>query len=151
MKPSIVVKLSALKGDRTTSKAQAMITDAIPWTPSWLLDLMAEYPLANATFSLDDHDDMSGLGVEMKWLSAEDILDEAVNAYPGIAAARYRYIPVGECLLGTGDPYFVKADAEPSPIYRIPHGAVRGDDLELLQIEVVSPSVEAFFELALAT
>lgn len=110
---------------------------------------MAEYPLANSNLTLEESADESGLGVVMRWLLASDVIDEAQNAYPGIAASRNGYFPVGECLLGTGDPYFIRSGSGESGLYRIPHTAV--DENGILvedRIERVSPSVEAFLRNA---
>jgi hypothetical protein len=147
----LIAKLLVLPGVKTSRDELSSLTSAIPWTPIWLLDLMEKYPLASCSFSIEDTDDMSGLGVEMQWLSADGIIDEATNAYPGIAAARHQYIPIGVCLVGTGDPYFIRAEAQPSMVYRIPHSAVREDELNIDGIECVAPSLLEFLEVALRT
>lgn len=137
----------ALSGRRASEDELTLLKTAVPWTPDWLAELMTRFPLSNTIFSISDSDDESGLGVEMRWLSATAIVDEATNAYPGIVAARHLYLPIGECLAGTGDPYFIRGGGDTSPVFRIPHAAVRGEDLDLSAIERVAPSIERFFEL----
>lgn len=82
---------------------------------------MTTYGLASAKFTLEESDDESGIGVEMRWFYPEEIIDEARSAYPGIAAASHRYLPVGACLFGTGDPYFVHSDDPDLPLCRGRH------------------------------
>jgi hypothetical protein len=68
------------------------------------------------------------------------IVDEAVEAYPGILALPLGYIPVAKCLEGSGDPYFFRLND--GAIVRIPHQAAVGSELDEEQVEVVSDSVE---------
>lgn len=65
--------------------------------------------------------DPSGLGVEMKWMNPEQMLNEATNLYPGIVAIERGYFPIGPCLEGSGDPYFFQASD--GAVVRIPHDA----------------------------
>jgi hypothetical protein len=52
------------------------------------------------------------------------------------------YLPIGTCLIGSGDPYFLKvADGKNPPVVRIPHDSPEG-------AEVISPSLEAFLQSA---
>jgi hypothetical protein len=107
---------------------------------------MERFPIAGAKFTIDESIDESELGVELRWLTPHEMIDEATNVYPGVAAAHSHYFPIGECLVGTGDPYFVRADDADTPVFRIPHAAV-GKDESLLadQLERVAPSLCAFF------
>lgn len=148
MNEALEAKLNALAGRRSSQDEIDRIKADVPWVPQWLLELMIRYPLAGAKFTLDESSDYSEIGVEMRWLTADQITDEAVNNYPGIAAARQGYLPIGQCLIGTGDPYFVRADSAQSPVYRIPHTAVAGEVLLDDRIELVSPSLPAFFAAA---
>ena len=74
--------------------------------PNWLIALFLDYPLSRSSFSLTPEEDESGLGVEMQWMTPQQIVDEATSAYPGIAAVELGYVPVGTCLEGSGDPFF---------------------------------------------
>lgn len=151
MDESLASKLNRLRGRLIDPAEVDSATTALPWAPRRLLLLMVTYALANAKFTLAESDDESQLGVEMRWLSPAEMLDEALNAYPGIAAASHHYLPVGTCLLGTGDPYFVQSDAPALPLYRIPHTAVTSaGELGVEQVERVSPSLETFLALARA-
>lgn len=146
MDESLVAKLNGLSGRLSDAGETAELLRVLPSVSKPVLDLMTQFPLAGAKFTLDESLDASGLGVEMRWLTAAEIADEAVNTYPAIAAITHGYLPVGECLIGTGDPYFIQVQVAELPVYRIPHTAVR--DTEALQtnrVELVMASLEAFF------
>ena len=50
--------------------------------------------MVGSVFSLDDENDISEMGVELKWMTVEQMVDEATNVYPGVVA-----INKGYCLL----------------------------------------------------
>jgi hypothetical protein len=101
-------------------------------------------------FALRAEEDLSGLGAALLWMAPADIVGESLEFYPGIAAAPLGYVAVGTCLLGSGDPYFVEvSDGECSPLVRIPHDGLEPDlSLSESVIEVVSPRLDSFFNLA---
>jgi hypothetical protein len=96
--------------------------------PAALTALLVNYPLAGLTFLLGVEADDSGLGAEFRWMTADEMIDEATTTYPGISALEHRLLPVGICLEGTGDPYFVRLDD--GAVLRVPHDAVRGGRLD---------------------
>ena len=68
--------------------------------------------------------------------------EEARELYPGIEAVKNGYLPIGTCMVGSGDPYFLKvADGKNPPVVRIPH-----DNPE--EVDSISPSLEAFLQSA---
>ena len=112
--------------------------------PSQILNLLKEYEIIGQKFSLPEDIDESEMGVELEWMSISEQLDEITNHYPGIVAIKHGYLPFGKCLVGSGDPYFLKLDSLES-VYRIPHEAVINDKLETEEIELVS-SLELLFD-----
>lgn len=108
--------------------------------------LLTSQPLVGLTFLLDDNTDESGLGAEFKWMTADQMIDEATEAYPGIAAVPRGFLPVGVCLEGSGDPYFLRL--EDGAVVRIPHDAVIDEDLDIGQVERVVSSVDHLIESA---
>ena len=100
--------------------------------PTWLLELCAERNLAGSAFSLDNESDLSEMGVELRWMTVEQIIDEATNVYPGIAATKRGYLPFGICLEGSGDPYFLKIGEgyDDTSVVRIPHDAVAEGEVD---------------------
>jgi hypothetical protein len=118
--------------------------------PLWFVIMMKTYPLAGTNFLLSDERDESELGVDMLWLDPSQMADECSNAFPGIAAAKLGYLPIGVCLEGSGDPYFalITASDDP-PMVRVPHEAVHPDgELDVERAEVVSQTLSNFFKHA---
>ena len=141
-----------LTGGVLTSPEREHLQHRVPSLASefgWLLDLMSEFRISGTTFELDEDDDASGFGVELKWMNAEEMADEAINAYPGKAIQSMGYLPVGICLMGSGDPYFLQPQTDGDPtLVRVPHDAVVDEQVQASSIEVVSESLGAFLEAA---
>ncbi len=124
------------------------LASRLPIPCGWLLDLMRHYPLIGTTFCLSQDHDLSGLGVDMSWMTPEDILCESLELYPGIAAIGVGYVPVGMCLRGSGDPYFLKGNCDNPPLVRIPHDGLQSDlSLSESVIEIVRPQLSDFFRI----
>ena len=117
--------------------------------PASLLMLFLTYPLVESTFRLTEAQDDSGLGVEMKWLTPRQMISETIEAFPGIAAASSGYLPIGMCLDGSGDYYFVRPTVSDPLVVRIPHDAVDGEQrLREDLVEIVSTSLSEFIDKA---
>ncbi len=103
---------------------------------------MSEFPLVGSIFTIDEEDDPSEMGVEMRWLDVESVIKEARELEPGRTVVSEAYLPVGECLLGSGDPYFLKMIAGEDPqLVRVPHDAPEDK-------EEVAASLTEFFRKA---
>jgi hypothetical protein len=141
-----------LRGRIITAQEAAELTAGLGGglLPPDLLDWLRTYPLVGTEFSLSEDEDESGLGVDMKWLSPDQIISETVEAYPGILAGAAGYLPVGSCLAGSGDPYFLKTGSgDDPPLVRIPHEAADADGhLDVGLIEQVSPRLSDFLRKA---
>ena len=140
-----------LGGRPITAEDAARLETAMPAAvPGWLLDLLRNYPLAGSEFSLREEADASELGAEMRWLTPDEMVSEAVETFPGIAAVPFGYLPVAMCLEGSGDPYFIRvAGGEDPPLVRIPHEAVDEDGgLRDGEVEVVCRRLSEFFKEA---
>ena len=135
-------KVIGLGGEALKEADADVLRALIPLLPEELVRIMKQWPLIGVRISLDDMADRSRLGVEMQWMSADEIRSEATETYPGIVAVPRGYTPIGMCLDGSGDPYFYRnADGA---IVRIPHDASSEDSLDESRIEVVADSVEGF-------
>jgi hypothetical protein len=131
--------LSASDGERLRSEFHDLSLQP-------LLQVWSIVPLTGAYFIVDADADASELGVEMQWMSAGEILDEAKNATPGIQARACGLLPIGECASGSGDPYFVDARDASLPVVRVPHAAIDGQGrLREDRVELVASSLEKFF------
>lgn len=115
--------------------------------PHWLLALLQTYKLAGTCFSLAADDDMSGLGVEMIWLSAAQMVSEAFDFQPGISVVFAGLLPIGSCAIGSGDPYFLdmRGFTEDPPLLRVLHDYASDNPYPLNKVEVVASSLGDFF------
>lgn len=142
-----------LYGSEASEKEINYLVEKLPisFLPAWFLKLLQHYPLAGVSFSLDDSDDESELGVELKWFHIDQIVEEALNVYPGKVILSLGYIPIATCLSGSGDPYFLNMKnsyTEDPPIVRIPHDLATNNSYPESEIELVSPSLSEFFKLS---
>ena len=102
--------------------------------------------LIGATAEVPEALDQSGLGIELKFLTSEQSEDEATNFWPGLAVAKDGYVPVGSCLCGSGDYYYVRtADGAAGPLYRIYHDAVHEDGYD--PGEAIATVLHSYVEL----
>jgi hypothetical protein len=90
-----------------------------------LLEILTKYKIIGHYFTLLESEDCSGMGVEMQWMTPKDQIEEAYDFYPGIIVSKHNYIPIGTCLNGSGDPYFLKIDLNGDwNLYRVLHDFV---------------------------
>jgi hypothetical protein len=143
----ISTRLSEIKG-RTAdaNECKYLIENLSELNLDFILDIIQTYPLIGCNFVLSDFHDASGLGVDMIWMPPLDIVEESTKFYPGIVAKKYGYLPIGSCLIGSGDPYFIECKKISNTInlLRIPHTAVFNDDLVIESIEFVSSLIDFF-------
>jgi len=118
--------------------------------PDWFIQLVTDYKLAGACFSLNKEDDDSKLGAKIIWLSAEQIVSEAIDVEPGISVLSSGFLPIGACGLGSGDPYFLdlRRSSNDPPLVRIPHDYAAIHPYPLERVEVVTPTLADFFSKA---
>jgi hypothetical protein len=91
---------------------------------SELIELLKKFEIIGQYISLSKDVDLSNLGVEMEWMCPKKQVEEAFAFYPGIPALKMGYLPIGSCLGGSGDPYFLRLSGEIWMVYRIPHDSV---------------------------
>jgi hypothetical protein len=147
----ILERRSAELGGRVAEAAEvaALAAGAATPLPPLLAGWMLRFPLCGTEFALAEEEDESGLGVEMKWMTPGEMVSEAVDAYPGILAVPAGFLPVGMCLIGSGDPYFLEGAGDDPPLVRIPHdSAAGGERLDLGRIERVSARLGDFLSKA---
>lgn len=74
--------------------------------------------------------DLSDLGAMFRVMTQAQCHSEAVDAFPGKVAACVGFYPVGMCLEGSGDYYYLQtAEGEKGALYRIYHDSVSGNTL----------------------
>lgn len=96
--------------------------------PQYWIEFLNRYDLRGKDCCLAESEDESGEGADLRIFTEEKSMDEATNFWPGIAVVPDGYVPVACCLIGSGDPYFIKVSEGPSGrLYRVYHDAVRED------------------------
>jgi hypothetical protein len=148
MKPAEVISNQALSGIPLTENGRRQLNESLAeLVPDWFLDLCERRNLAGSAFSLEEEHDRSEMGVELKWMTSKEMIDEAKEYYPGIAATKSGYLPFGICLEGSGDPYFLKIgkNCEDSAVVRIPHDIITNEEFDESCIELVASNIIEFF------
>ena len=84
-------------------------------------NLISKADIIGASFELSKTSDHSGMGVDMEWMSPAEQIDEAFTFYPGLVVVAKGFMPVGICMQGSGDPYFLRIEDEKWKIYRVLH------------------------------
>ncbi len=138
-------------GTILSENGKKILLDSLPkdLIPEWFISILQEFPLINVNFVLSEEDDESEMEVDMRWLDASGIVSEAIEAYPGKLVNNLGYLPIGSCLQGSGDPYFLKISGNTDPaVFRILHDEIDGDHIEDSAFERVSSSLSKFFEIA---
>ena len=146
---SIPVNLQGNKYSKLNLKLLKDRFKDILFIPKTIEYIMCNFNLSGACFELEEDDDLSETGVEMQWLTVEDIIIESFEAYPGLVAVRQGYLPIGQCLTGSGDPYFINVFSGENPILvRIPHDSVDENTFDQDCVEIISGKLSSFFEKA---
>lgn len=105
--------------------------------PKWLIDFHRQNKVIQKYFSLSENEDKSEMGVEMQWMTIKEQLEEMTDFYPGKVAIKYEYFPIGKCLEGSGDPYFLKLNDRNIYLHRVPHDSIVENILDVNDIEFV--------------
>lgn len=140
MQESLNYKRSKMTGRIASNTELKLLSNRFgnPTTITVLSSVISTYPIIGQSFELESDLDSSNFGVEMEFMTPTQLVEEAFDYYPGISATKSGYVPVGLCLVGSGDPYFVKVIDGTLWIYRIPHTAVNKDDsLDETEVELV--------------
>jgi hypothetical protein len=99
--------------------------------------------LIGKDIDINETSDLSGMGIELQIMLDEQCIDEATKAWPGIGVFKDGYFPVGMCLCGSGDYYYINTnDGASGPLYRIYHDAVSETGYEKSAIEKVLNNYE---------
>jgi hypothetical protein len=114
--------------------------------PTYWTKFRDEHNLVGVEFEIPESEDRSELGANIEILDDAGILSEATELYPGIEAARHGFVPIGGCLIGLGDPYFIRSsEGAGGALYRIFHDMVFDDDFP--ESEAVTLVLERFEDL----
>lgn len=94
-------------------------------SPDYWKAFTKEHELIGVVACLSEREDLSGVGVDLQFLTEEQAAQELTECWPGIGVAADGYMPVAQCFLGSGDYYYInRADGPNGPLYRIYHDSV---------------------------
>ena len=92
--------------------------------PYWITFLDKNH-LRGRFCRINESEDASGIGADFVLFNEHESRDEATNFHPGIIVSAHGYVPVGGCLSGSGDQYFINInEGSTGSLYRIYHDAV---------------------------
>ncbi|WP_323756071.1 hypothetical protein [Roseivirga sp.] len=93
--------------------------------PKHWLDFLKTNGLNGLEIEIPESKDLSELGASFKIMNEKESIDEMLNFYPSIIVKHQNYIPIGNCCVGSGDPYFINSDDGPNgKLYRVYHDEV---------------------------
>ncbi|BFI94791.1 MAG: hypothetical protein RSP_03010 [Rhodanobacter sp.] len=93
--------------------------------PEYWQTFVSAHDLVGASACVDEEHDLSGLGVDLAFLTEAQAHEELTLCWPGIGVAANGYIPVASCSEGSGDYYYINSnDGANGPLYRIYHDSV---------------------------
>ena len=119
--------------------------------PTWFLDVILSYKLIGSRLSITQHADQSSIGVEMLWLTPEQMISEANDVEPGLTVCSNGFLPIGICASGSGDPYFLDfrdIESTDPAVIRIRHDLAGEGAYPPVGLELVAHSLSSFFLVA---
>ena len=100
------------------------------WPPEYR-HFLESNALAGKAVEISNGDDLSSVGASIELYNEADAASEANEFYPGLVVKADGYVPIGGCVVGTGDPYFIRIqDQQPGPVYRIYHDSVHDENYD---------------------
>jgi hypothetical protein len=106
-----------------------------------------QHNLTGREVEIPERNDLSGVGASIELFNETDALEESADLYPGLVVVRDGFVPIGGCMIGSGDPYFINVnDRQPGPVYRIYHDAVLDESYDRNQ--AIVRILESYEELA---
>ncbi len=116
--------------------------------PEYWLKFVESHNLIGRDFEIEEADDLSELGADIKIMANEQSISEATTCYPGITVVKEGYIPVGMCLTGSGDYYYInKNEGNNGSLYRIYHDSVNENSINKDAIDKVLENYEKLLSL----
>jgi hypothetical protein len=75
-------------------------------------------------------DDLSEVGIKMRLLSLNESLNISINHFPARLLSNYGYIPVGICMHGSKDDYYInKRDGKNGCLYRVYYDGINDENI----------------------
>ncbi|PSN12552.1 hypothetical protein C7293_19685 [filamentous cyanobacterium CCT1] len=114
--------------------------------PSHFRSFAERHNLPGLQVELPESSDLSEIGATIGLYNEAQAIDEADSFYPGLIVKADGFVPIGQDMTGSGDPYFINVnDVAPGPIYRIYHDSVHDRDYD--RNEAVAKVLESYEDL----
>lgn len=141
---------SDLVGRTISDEEQGMLLSKFTYDlfPPYLIEILKNYKIVGQNFSISEDGNPSEIQVEMRWLTPTEQISEAFDCYPGLLVINEGYLPIGMCLMGSGDPYFLKKTDKKDLLVRVPHDAVENGVFDYDSIEFICEFIELFGHLS---
>ena len=115
------------------------------WPPHYR-QFVERHRLVGTELEVPDSADLSGVGASIGLYDEAAAREEAEGFYPGLVVKDDGFVPIGQDLLGGGDPYFINIrDSPPGPVYRIYHDSVADRDYN--PSEAIARVLESYEQL----
>lgn len=107
--------------------------------PKYWIEFINNQQLRGREIEIPESVDLSNVGACIEIMQEKDCEIEMKDLYPGLVVVKDNFIPVGNCSLGTGDPYFININEGPNgKLYRIYHDEVFDENYDQAQaIDIV--------------
>ena len=118
--------------------------------PDEYRQFVEKHSLIGVELEVPEGDGVPGSGASMRLYNEDEAKQESEEFYPGLVVRADGFVPIGEDLQGSGDPYFINVnDKQPGPVYRIYHDSVAdsGYDREKA-VEIVLKSYRQLLDFA---
>ena len=93
--------------------------------PNYWYDFLEKNKIVGEIRVINKEHDLSGVGIKMKFLSLRGALTITLNRHPARFLANFGYVPIGLCMYGSGDNYYInKNDGKNGRLYRIYYDGV---------------------------
>jgi len=120
--------------------------------PNWFVEMLTKYPVAGAQIEYPfyepdgDYDGCLSIGIA----KPQDILNETLECYPGLAIKDLGYFCIGLDLTGSGDQFFTtNKKGDDPPVYMAYHDVSDiGQEIEEHGMEKIANSFSDFFTKA---
>ncbi|MDB5341834.1 MAG: hypothetical protein JWP89_211 [Schlesneria sp.] len=115
------------------------------WPPHFRA-FVEQHRLAGAETEIPVSDDLSGLGALIGLYDEAAAREEAFEFYLGLVVKEDGFVPIGQDLTGSGDPYFINTrDDSPGPVYRIYHDSMA--DRSYNSVDAIVTVLESYEKL----
>jgi len=116
--------------------------------PDWYIHMLRELPLIGLEVGWQADEPEDGYdGIQyVDIYKPAQMIDESIQAYPGMSISEKGYVCIGGDPTGSGDPYFIDFSSKDAPVYQVYHDVGhRAEDIIKHGRVKVADSLAEFF------